>query len=269
MPGGAPFAPHIPIPGGAGGGDSVFGMYCFIVLAVAFLAISGWCLGLAVGRRLRGGPQQSPANGFAPSPVGTGNVPPMQDLILSPDEVVGKSLRTTRLMQYLARNDHPFNPARLRDWVQDLFCRVQKCWQERDPGPVKDHLTSQALARYEGLIKTMRGNHLINRVDDLQVRRLEFVHVARPEDVDRHEFTALITFEAKAYFVHERSGTPVQGTPKNSWFQEFWTFQRHGDAWQLHQVKESWETGPLQAPNRAAGFSDAELRNAERGVIVL
>ncbi len=261
MPGGGGrFVPHIPIPGG---GHSEIGMYCFIGMVVIVLVIFGWWLGYALGRRWLGVPAEAPADSFVPPTTQTWTVPPMHDLILSPDEVLDKSVRTTRLMEFLAGTDGLFDPGPLRDWVRDLFCRVQHCWQARDPGPVKEHLTPKALARYEGLIQTMRGNHLINRVDDLHVRRLEFVHVARTEDADRHEFTAVITFEAKAHFVHEATGVPVHGAPKSTWFQEFWAFRRDGDAWRLHEVKESWDTGPLTAPNQVAGFSETELRNAE------
>jgi predicted lipid-binding transport protein (Tim44 family) len=194
-------------------------------------------------------------------------VPPMQDLILSPDEVRDKSMRATRLMEFLGQTDSLFDPARLRDWVSEVFCRLQQCWQQRDLGPVKEHLTPKELARNEGLINTMRCRRLVNRVEDLQVRRLEFVHVARPEETDRHQFTALITFEAMAYFVHERTGVPLGGPPKTTWFQEFWTFRRHGDAWRLDEIQRSCDTGPLKAANQFTGLFVAELRNIERGVI--
>jgi predicted lipid-binding transport protein (Tim44 family) len=273
--GGGSFVPHFPIPGLE---NTDFGMYCAILVGVIILAIGGWLVGLLLGRLWRGVPFQpnvltAPSMQFKSAHDATGGtphfhfeappVPPMQDLILSPDEVMDKSLRATRLMQFLARTDSLFDPGSLRDWVRDLFCRVQQCWQARDPGPVKEHLTSKALAHYEDLIRTMRARHLINRVDDLHVRRLELVHVARPEETDRHEFTALITFEARAHFVHERTGVPLYGPPKTTWYQEFWTFRRDGDAWRLDEVQESWNDRPMTAPNTASGLSEAELRNVE------
>jgi hypothetical protein len=278
--GGGSFGPHFPIPGLE---NTDLGIYCAIGGGIIVVAVAGWLVGLWLGRLWRGVPFK-PNEPTAPpmqfqsthaAPGGTPSfrfnatpIPPMQDLILGPDEVMDKSLRATRLMEFLARTDRLFDPGLLREWVRDLFCRVQQCWQARDPSPVKEHLTSKALACYEDLIRTMRGRHLINRVDDLHVRRLEFVHVARPEEADRHEFTALITFEAKAHFVHERTGVPLHGTPKSTWYQEFWTFRRDGDAWRLDDVQESWDTGPLKAPNEAAGLFLTELRNVERDVIL-
>jgi hypothetical protein len=266
MPGGGHTAPHIPIPGL---GDSDFGMYCIIVVSVIAVVVLGFCLGSALGQRWRGVPPAAQANGFMPPQSQRAPVPPMKDLILSPDEVMDKCVRTTRLLEMLARSDRLFNPGPLRDWVHDLFCHVQQCWQERNPAAVEEQLTPKALARYEDLIRTMRGNHLINRVDDLRLWRLEFIHVAHPEEADRHEFTVLITFDAKAYFVDERTGIAVHGEPKNSWFQEFWTFRRYDDAWRLHEVNESWDSGPLTALNQVAGLSEVQLHNAEGGVSLL
>jgi hypothetical protein len=280
LPRGGSFGPHFPIPGLE---NTDVGMYCAIGVGVFVVACGGWMVGLWLGRLWRGVPfhpptPAAPAMFFQPAQAAGATpsfhfnappIPPMRDLILSPDEVMDKSLRATRLMQFLARTDSLFDPGPVGDWVRDLFCRVQQCWRARHPGPVKEHLTPNALARYEVLIRTMGVRRLINRVDDLHVRRLEFVHVARPQQNDGHEFTALITFEAKAHFVHERTGVPLHGTPKSTWYQEFWTFRRDGDAWRLDDVQESWNTGPLTAPNMASGLSEAELRDVERDVILL
>ena len=128
-------------------------------------------------------------------------------------------------------------------------------------------MTAQALTRFEELIRAMRRNRQINRVDDPRVRRLEFVHIACAEEVEA--VTALITFEARAYFVHETTGAFIQGAQKNTWYQEFWTFQRHGNGWKLHQVQESTNDSHLNAPNRVDGLSEEELQNVERGAIML
>jgi hypothetical protein len=190
-------------------------------------------------------------------------VPPMQDLIISPAEVIDKNLRTTRLLLFLAKTQPVFDPERLRQWIRGYFYQVQHCWQQRDLARVGQSMTAQALARFEQLICAMRRNCQINRVDGLQVRRLEFVHI------EQQAVTALITSEARAYFVHETTGAFIQGAQKNTWYQEFWTFQRHGDGWKLHQVQQSTDDSHLNAPNRVDGLSEAELQNVERGAIML
>jgi hypothetical protein len=49
----------------------------------------------------------------------------------------------------------------------------------------------------------------------------------------------------------------------------FWTFQRQGGSWRLHQVQESWADAHLADPNHADGMSDEELQNVENGAILL
>jgi hypothetical protein len=262
-----PHSPHFHLPWDIFG-DSDLGMYILIGVGALALIGAGLCAGSGLGRWQRGVPRKSGPGVAAPG-IDAPVVLPMQDLIISPDEVKAKSLRTTRLLLSLAKTEPPFNPEPLREWIRDFFHQVQECWQARDPAPVKKLMTPLAFARYDELIRAMRRNHEINRLDDLQLRRLEFVQVWRPAEVENHTVTVLVTFEAKAYFVHETTGAYRRGARKNSWFQEFWTFQRHGDGWRLHQVQQSWVDAHLEAPNRVDGLSDGELQNVERGVILL
>jgi hypothetical protein len=81
--------------------------------------------------------------------------------------------------------------------------------------------------------------------------------------------TALITFEARVYFVHDRTGAFLRGAERSTWYQEFWTFHRDGDGWRLHDIQQSWDDTPLTAPNKVDGLGDAELRNIEQGVVLL
>jgi predicted lipid-binding transport protein (Tim44 family) len=278
MPGGGS---HFPLPHyhPSGLGDSDIGMYCLIGVGAFFLIAAGFLVGSSLGRWWRGAPvfpkvTVTAPGGWAGLPVipnvtvtapgaASQAVPPMQDLIISPAEVIDKNLRTTRLLLFLAKSQPIFNPEPLRQWIRNYFNQVQYCWQQRDPTPVSQSMTAQALTRFEELIRAMRRNRQINRVDDPRVRRLEFVHI------DQQAVTALITFEARAYFVHETTGAFIQGAQKNTWYQEFWTFQRHGDGWKLHQVQESTDDSHLNAPNRVDGLSEEELQNVERGAIML
>jgi predicted lipid-binding transport protein (Tim44 family) len=196
-------------------------------------------------------------------------VTPTQDLILTPDEVIDKSTRTTRLLSLLARTDPLFDPEPLRERVQQFFCQVQQCWEARQPGSVRDGMTPEAFTRYEELVSAMRLNHEVNRIEDLQVRRIEYVYVASPPDGERPQFTALITFEAKAHFIHETSGAYLRGAVENTCYQELWTFQRSDNAWLLHEVKASRDSTLLHAPNKVAGLTDEEVRNPTHGTILL
>jgi hypothetical protein len=169
----------------------------------------------------------------------------------------------------LAERDRFFDPAPLRPFVLDTFTRFQQSHQERDDGPVRQCLLPGIRAQHEALLQTMRRRHEKICIEGLHVERLEFVHVWCPEALGAPEITALITFTAEKFFVDDRTGGYRRGLRRQTWFQEFWAFCRRGDAWQLHAIEESHQSDRLHAENRVAGMTDAELRNAQRGVVML
>jgi hypothetical protein len=263
---------YIPVPRLPGGGGSAlpqipffpeFGSdFFWVIVAIAgviVLAVLGWALGEALGGR-----KTPPGSHVRPPPC----VPPLEDLILQPDEVEEKARATTRLLKALAQCDAAFDPSGLRAFITATFTRVQQCWEARDYGPVRALLSPSILAEHEELLRAMRRNREINRIEDLRVRWLEFVHVWCPAEAARHEVTALITFEAKVYFVRDRNGAFLRGSQKVIPYQEFWIFRRHGDRWQLASI-DRHESDRLEAANRVDGMRDVDRRNAEQGVIVL
>jgi hypothetical protein len=249
-------------------GDSDIGMYLLIILGALALIVFGFLAGMDLGRRQPGLPAM-PRLAAAMQSSDPLFVTPPPDLIRTPDEVTDKSMRTTRLMSSLAKNEPLFEPEPLREWIYYYFHHVEKCWEARDPASVKNKMTPKAFAKYDELIRAMRRNREINRIEDSLICRLEFVHVSCPAEVENHTITALITYQAKAYFVDEKTGAYRRGFQKNTFYQDSWTLQRSGDGWKLHEVHESRNDTHLRELNRVHGMTDVDLQNAERGVILL
>jgi hypothetical protein len=250
--------PHIPF--FLGGGD-----VCWVIGAIAVVivvAAVGWNIGQAMG----GGPSSPPNAGQSMPPP---SIPPLQDLIIQPDEVAEKARKTTRLLEALANRDAAFNPGELRALITATFTSLQQCWEVRDYGPVREALGPPLLAEHEAQLRAMRRDHVINRSDDVRLLRLEFVHVCCPPEADRHEVTALITWEAKCYFVDDRTGAFLRGSQKVIPYQEFWIFRRYDNGWRLQTIDRSHASDRLEAANRVDGMTEVDQRNAENGVIVL
>lgn len=251
--GGSPSVPFIPWHWGGTSGDAV-GCWIIGMLAVTVLVlVAGILLGQALGRWSSAGPRKAgrdhspkatstPAAGFA-------SVPAMDALILSASEVAAKEEETEGLLRQLASRDSFFEPTSLRDGLERLFHLVQQCWQARDYGPLHDLLTPGIFAKHEALLLSMRQHAEINRVEDVRITRFEFVHVFCPRDAVRQEVTALITFEARVYFVHEDTNAFLRGSRQVGLYQEFWTFRRPESAWRLQTIEQSHESGRLRAEN--------------------
>jgi predicted lipid-binding transport protein (Tim44 family) len=269
IPGGG-LHPHVPLHlQGANNDDSDVGMYLFIGLIVLGAISLCWQLGSQEDRWSNNKPVSATTatESSGANHAFTGTAPP--DRILAPGDVAEKSAGTTRLLEHLARTEPLFDPWRLREMIRETFDQVQQCWQARDASPVRDRMTKEALAAYEKGISDMRRGRMINRLESLGLLRQEFVHVVHAENSARQMATALVTFQTKAPFVHEKTGVHLSGRSELETYQEFWTFQRCDDRWLLHAVKPSGDETKLREPNVAAGFTDVELRNLERGVIVL
>jgi hypothetical protein len=143
---------------------------------------------------------------------------------------------------------------------------VQKAWEARDYGSVRHLLLPGILAKHEKLLQSMREHHEINRIDDLRLERLEFVHLYCPQYVEIWEATALITFQARVYFVDDRTGAYTRGPRSSTWFQEFWVFRRRGETWLLQDIEESHLSDRLERPNYVAELTDQQLANAQSSI---
>jgi predicted lipid-binding transport protein (Tim44 family) len=258
-PGGYHFPIHIPWFGRTN--VDLFWVIVAVIAVIVLAVVVGMLMSRARSRRSAA---DQPL--FAPAPPD-----PFEenDLILSPAQVADKARQTTCLLDVLARRDGLFNRSALHGCVTATFTQVQRSWQERDYAAVDDLLLPSLRARHEAMLQAMRRQQLVNRLDGLAIHRLEFVHVSCPEQVDRHEVTALITFGAHSFLANDTSGALVRGTQAPRQFQEFWVFRRQGEAWRLDAIERSHESTRLAAPNAVAGMSEAELRNIQDNVILL
>lgn len=258
--GGGRFVPHFPFHGSGGGGGGNHDVFWVIVAIVGavILAVVGWKLGRALGGR----------KSSARSAAWQTTIPPIPDLIRPPAEVAARAEQTRRLMEFMAYQDRALDPGQLHQEIAATFLRVQKAWEARDYGPIRDCLMPSILAQHVRLLGAMRDGHEINRIEDLRIDRLEFVHLHCPQRRDHHTVTALITFEATVYFVDDRTGAHTRGSRSPNRFQEFWIFRRQGENWLLQAIEPSHESSWLLKLNYAADLTEQQMENAQHSIVL-
>jgi Tim44-like domain len=174
---------------------------------------------------------------------------PTSDYILAREIVAAKAMETESLLADLAWHGLPL-PAALRQWVEETFVRIQECWQRRDLKPVCVLLAKPQYCKYSSQLDDMRKRGIFNQLENLRVERIEFVHV----DFNRAEqcqFTVLITFRARSYYTNSQTCSWQAACMDMKLFQEFWTFERVPDSWQLTSITPSTDASPLLRPNSA------------------
>src|SRR5207249_9257930 len=104
------------------------------------------------------------------------------------------------------------------------------------------------LARHRAESKELRAVGEINRLADLEIQRVEFVHAAYGGAEGAAEFSALLTFQAISYRLHEQTRQPTHGCQERRTYQEFWTFRRGAEGWQLTEIRPSRDGTLLERP---------------------
>jgi predicted lipid-binding transport protein (Tim44 family) len=148
----------------------------------------------------------------------------------------------------------------LRDLSEATFRTLQACWEKREYGPMKPLLMEALFVQHVAQLRGLSGNHEINRIESLQVERVDIVNVRYTEKPDQREFTALITASARDFYVDDRTDKYLRGDKEPARFQEFWTFQRAGEKWLLREIEQAGESDILKDENYVEMMTDQTIQ---------
>jgi predicted lipid-binding transport protein (Tim44 family) len=182
------------------------------------------------------------------------------DFIYSPQAVAQKAEKTKKLLEFIAKVDGAFEPAKLETTARETFLELQQCWQSRKYDPMQLLLMSDLYQDHLRQLQGMARNHEINMIADLSINRIDLVNVRYTHDKDQRAFTALIRATARDYYVDDRTNDFLRGDEDPAAFQEFWTFQLQNGQWRLREIEQSRESDVLKEENFFEQFTDTGVR---------
>ncbi|MGD0623164.1 MAG: TIM44-like domain-containing protein [Thermodesulfobacteriota bacterium] len=182
------------------------------------------------------------------------------DFVYSSAAVSPKAMKTEKLLDFLSRQDPSLSPQELRKLAEATFRKLQECWQARAYEPMEPLLMSALFSQHKAQLDGLKRNHEINRIENLQVERVDLVNVRYTEKPAQREFTALVTASARDYYVDERNGKFLRGDRSPARFQEFWTFHRWGDQWRLREIEQAGESDLLKEENFVEMLTDQAIQ---------
>jgi predicted lipid-binding transport protein (Tim44 family) len=174
------------------------------------------------------------------------------DSLPRPAAVLARAQQTQQLLQALAQHDPIMDSADLGTVARSLFILLQYYWQEYDFASMKALVTPDLYAKHQALLEEKARNGESYRIDHLRVNAVDIVQVRYVPRLLERAFTAFITATAQNYHVGPRpAGAPgevprLHGDRGPVGFQEFWTFQRQGNAWLLCALEPGWKLEPLE-----------------------
>jgi predicted lipid-binding transport protein (Tim44 family) len=187
------------------------------------------------------------------------------DFVYSDKAVAAKTDKTRKVLDFLAQQDASMAADELKRVAASTFRKLQECWQARAYEPMKPLLMPDLYEQHVGQLDGLKRNHEKNIIADLQNVRIDIVNVRYMHKADQREFTALITAQARDYYVDDRSGAFLRGDQSPAPFQEFWTFHRLGNSWLLREIEQSRESAALKEENFVEQFTDDQLNTVYGG----
>jgi predicted lipid-binding transport protein (Tim44 family)/uncharacterized membrane protein YgcG len=178
------------------------------------------------------------------------------DQLFSRGDIGKKSVKTGKLLEFIAQQDATVSPDVIRKTAETTFRKLQQCWQAREYEPMKPLLMPDLYADHLGQIQGMARNHEINVISGLQVDAVDLVNVRYTLRKEDREFTALITATATDFYRDDRTSERLRGDQGPAQFQEFWTFQYYHDAWLLREIEQTAESDILNDDNFFEQFTD-------------
>jgi predicted lipid-binding transport protein (Tim44 family) len=169
-----------------------------------------------------------------------------------PEAVLLRSQQTQSLLEALAGRDPVMDAAGLSTVARSLFTLLQYYWQEYDFAALKALVTADLYAKHRALLEQKARNGESYRIDHLRVQAVDIIQVRYAPQLGECTFTAFITATARNYHVAPRPAGASGEAPRLHGdrgpvgFQEFWTFERQGNAWLLCGLEPGWKPEPLE-----------------------
>jgi predicted lipid-binding transport protein (Tim44 family) len=182
------------------------------------------------------------------------------DYVYSKSDIARKAGKTEKLLRFLAGQDTAIDPESLRKLAESAFRKLQECWQKQEYDPMKPLLMDSLFQQHTEQLRGLKRNHEINKITDLVIRKVDLVNVRYTEKPNQREFTALITAQARDYYVDDRTGAFLRGDKAPAKFQEFWTFQHADGQWLVREIEQAGESDCLKDENFAEMLTDQTIK---------
>jgi predicted lipid-binding transport protein (Tim44 family) len=143
-------------------------------------------------------------------------------------------------ISHIQSMDQTFDPLAFKDWVQDLFFKIQAAWGNQDLGPVNPFLTDQMKGIFNQDLEEQKAGNRINRLENIAVRSVDITEAWQEEGNDF--LTVLFYANLLDYTVDKNTGSVLSGSKTEPVkFREFWTFMRPvggRGTWRLSAIQQ-------------------------------
>jgi predicted lipid-binding transport protein (Tim44 family) len=196
---------------GSGGGGGGIGF-----LEILLLGIGAFLLFRFIRNRKRTAESQTQQTNYTPPPYAQDPYPPQAP---ASEQTVEAGIGHIQSM------DARFNPTDFKDWVQDLFFKIQAAWTNQDLALLTPFLAPEIKAMFSQDLEGQKARGQVNRLENISVRSVDITEAWQEEGKDY--ITVLFYANLLDYLEDKKTGTLVSGSKTEPVkFREYWTFTR-------------------------------------------
>jgi len=196
---------------GSGGGGGGIGF-----LEILLLGIGGFLLFRFIRNRKRNAAPQLQQTNYTPPPYSQDAYPP-------PPPTSDQSVEAG--IGHIQSMDARFNPADFKDWVQDLFFKIQAAWTNQDLASLTPFLAPEIKTMFSQDLEGQKARGQVNRLENISVRSVDITEAWQEEGKDY--ITTLFYANLLDYVEDKKTGAVVSGSKTEPVkFREYWTFTR-------------------------------------------
>ncbi len=148
-----------------------------------------------------------------------------------------KPRKSRKVIEIAAQNDDLWNLEAINKHTFDVFCKMQKAWENRNIGPVKSIITKELYNELDNKIAELRSENRKNILEEITVNKITLISSVDYKDNSKDAYTAQIDGQMIDYIIDDRSKNIIENSSKNPGsFTDSYEFVRINDKWMLNKI---------------------------------
>ncbi|HWH45106.1 MAG TPA: Tim44-like domain-containing protein [Thermoleophilaceae bacterium] len=141
-------------------------------------------------------------------------------------------------------DDGYWDPAGLRERVEECFFPIQRSWEARDVESSRPYVSDALYERHRLQLEGLEQQGRRNRIQGLKLDTVDLIRIHNVTDDGEDRFVAYIECRASDWVEEVATGKMVNGAKTESAFKQFWSFSRHPEhGWVLDEIQQATEGG--------------------------